>query len=278
MNIALTGSTGLIGSRVLELLGNDFNFIPLRSSQMDITNESQVRSVLDGISFDMLLHFTAYTNVDKAETDIDAVRLLNVDATRFLFEASQKKNARFVYISTDFVFDGERPPYDEDSVPNPLGMYAKTKYEGEKIVAGNAMIVRTAYPYRKEFEKKRDFVRSVKYMLEQGNELNMVTDSLMTPTFIDDIACALKYLIPNFSPEIFHIVGSSSISPYDAGRLIAEVFGLDGNLIAPTTYGAYFHGKAPRPQYSEIISKKNTFYPMKSFQEGLQLIAKESNM
>ena len=95
-------------------------------------------------------------------------------------------------------------------------------------------------------------------------------DALITPTFIDDIAFAMKYLFQNFTPEIFHIVGANSLSPYDAGKLIAKTFHLDTNLILPTTYEEYSKGKAKRSRYSEIKSKKNTFYRMKTFEEGLR--------
>jgi dTDP-4-dehydrorhamnose reductase len=96
----------------------------------------------------------------------------------------------------------------------------------------------------------------------------------MTPTFIDDIAYGLKYLINHYSKQIFHLVGSQSLSPYEAGKLIAQKFNLSEDLISPISYEEYFKNKAKRPQFSQIVSKKNHFHPMGSFEEGLNQIAK----
>ena len=212
----------------------------------------------------------AYANVDKAETeDKDLCRRLNVDATQYLFDFSQAKKAQFIYISTDYVFVGQESFYDEDGKPNPLNVYGKTKYEGEKVVQDNGMIVRISFPYRAQFEKKKDFVRTLKWLMEQGKELKMVTDSLNTPTFIDDIAHSLKYLINNFSPEVFHLNGSDSFTPYEEALQIARIFSLDSNLVGKTTFDEFYKGKAARPRNTVMKSKKNTFHTMKGFEEGL---------
>lgn len=271
IRIVLTGSTGLVGSRIIELLHNDFTFIPLSHDVVDITNKDSVYTFLKDLDFDLMLHLAAYTQVDKAEEEQEKARLINVEGTRNLFEHCVSKEKKFIYISTDFVFDGEHPPYYEDSVPNPLGVYAKTKYEGERIVKDRAMIIRFSYPYRTAYDKKKDFVRSLKFLLESHTPLTMIQDTLITPTFIDDIAEALRHLFVNFTPEIFHICGASSLSPYNAAMIIAEQFHLDSSLITPITLDEYSKGKAPRPRYSVTKSKKNTFYTMKSFEEGLSM-------
>lgn len=273
LKIALTGSTGLVGSRIVELLQNDFEFISLSSRECDIRNQDQVHNVLKDLDFDLFLHLAAYTNVDGAETDKEGAYSMNVTGTKNILNAVQHRGKNMLYISTDFVFDGKNPPYDEFSTENPISIYGETKFQGEEIVKGNAMIVRLSFPYRTSFEPKKDFMRTIKSLMEQGRELKMVTDSAITPTYIDDFAQGLKHLMNNFSPEIFHLVGGSSLSPYDAGKLIAKTFQLDEGLIQPTTYAEFFAGKAQRPQHSHIISKKNTFHRMKSFEEGLHEIA-----
>ena len=273
VKVAVTGPDGLIGSRIFELLRNDFEFISLKQSEFDITNREALQKNLNDIDFDILLHMAAYTNVDGAEQQKKLAYKVNVEGTKNVFEIALKKNKKFIYISTDFVFDGMNLPYFEDSIPHPLSYYAQTKYEGELIVKDSAMIVRLAYPYRAAFDIKKDFVRSIiSTLLEQNKPVTMVADSLMTPTFIDDMAYSFKYLFVNFKPDIYHIVGSDSLSPYNAGKLIAKTFNLDASLIQPTNFQQYSKNKAPRPQYSQIKSKKNNFYKMKTFEEGLNEI------
>jgi len=271
MRILITGSTGLIGTRITELLSDKHTFIPLLQSEIDIMDKSSVQRRLTAVDFDLLLHLAAYTNVDGAENDKDLCRKINVDGTRNLFETCQEKKARMIHISTDFVFDGIAPPYSEASIPNPISHYGLTKYEAEQVVKDNAMIVRLSYPYRKEFVDKRDFVRTVKFLLEQGKTLQMVTDSLITPTFIDDIVQGLDYLFTHYSPEVFHLVGADSMSPFEAGKMIAKAFGLNEGLIHPTTYAEYFKGKALRPQWARIVNT-NQKIVMSSFFEGLKLL------
>ena len=273
--IALTGADGLVGSRIVELLDQDFEFIPLSQKSMDITDKEQVNNVFKNLNYDILLHLAAYTNVPGAETNKELAFRINRDGIKNVFEMVSQKQKKFIYVSTDFVFDGINPPYDEDSQPNPTSVYAASKYEGEKIVKDQAMIVRISYPYRAHFELKKDFFRTFKSYLENKKPLSMIIDSLMTPTFIDDIAFGLKFLFNNYSPQIFHLVGSDSFSPYDACLMVAEKFNLDKSLIGKTTYGKYVEGKAQLPQFVTIKSKKNNFYKMKTFEQGLEEIKKQ---
>ena len=275
LKIALTGADGLVGSRIIELLGQDFDFIPLPQNLMDITDKKQVESVLQNLDFDIFFHLAAFTNVPGAETNKEICFKINIEGTKNVFDLVSGKNKKFIYVSTDFVFDGINPPYDEDSTPNPIGIYAFSKYEGEKIVKDQAMIIRISYPYRSNFELKKDFFRTFKSYLESNKPLSMIVDSLMTPTFIDDIAFGLKYLFNNYRSEIFHLVGSQSISPYDAAIKVAETFGLDKSLIGKTTYEEYVKGKARLPQFATIKSNKNNFWKMKTFSEGLEEIKKQ---
>ena len=275
IKIAITGADGLVGSRIVELLKNDFEFIPLPQNLMDITSKEQVKNAFKDLNFDIFFHLAAYTNFPGAEINKELCQKINIQGTKNVFEVVQSKGKKFVYVSTDFVFDGTNPPYDEDSLQNPTGVYALSKYEGEKIIKDQAMIVRIAYPYRANFEFKKDFFRTFKSYLENGKPLLMITDSLMTPTFIDDIAYGLKYLFNNYSTEIFHLVGSQSTSPYDAAFKVAEVFNLDKSLIGKTTYEEYVKGKARLPQFATIKSNKNNFYKMKTFSECLEEIKKQ---
>lgn len=270
MKIAITGANGLVGSRIIELLKNDFTFIPLASADLDITDKAAVEKKLDSIEYDLLLHLAAYTKVDDAESEKELAYKVNVTGTHNLFEQTQRQNRKMIYISTDFVFDGRLPPYDEKSTPNPMGYYGQSKFEAEQSLKDKVMIVRISYPYGKPGKGKPDFVSRLKTLLEHNKPLSMIADAAMTPTYIDDIAHGLKHLIKNFKPETYHLVGAKSYTPFEIGGIIAKQYGLPESLIIPTTFAEYSKGKSPRPQYSIVMTSRNDFYPMKTFEEGIK--------
>ncbi|MFH0773155.1 MAG: sugar nucleotide-binding protein [bacterium] len=273
--IVVTGASGLVGSRIVELLSGKFDFYPLSLKEMDITDKDSVHNTLSSLSYDLILHLAGYTFVDGAEKEQNKAYLINETGTKNLIDVSSSAKKQFIYISTDFVFDGINPPYTEVSVPNPISVYGASKLAGEKAVGTNGMIVRISYPYRATFDLKKDIVRSLKNILEAGKPLSMVEDSLMVPTFIDDIAEGLGFLMNNYSCEVHHLVGGDAMSPFALAKTIAHAFHFDENLVEKITYEKYFENKAKAPQYSDIQSKKNTFYPMHTFEEGLSIIKKQ---
>lgn len=189
------------------------------------------------------------------------------------------EKAKIIYISTDFVFDGQKGFYHEDDRQNPINWYGQTKYEGEKIVENCGLpfvIVRIAYPYRAKFDIKKDFVRSMISKLRQG-EIAAVTDHVMTPTFIDDIARTFDKLLEIEINGICHVVGSQFISPYDTAVLIAKTFQFDQSLMTPTTRGKYFKNRAPRPFNLSLNNDKiqKLGIKMMSFEEGLEEIKRQ---
>lgn len=272
MKIAITGGNGLVGSKIQEVLATDFEFVQISQDQIDITNRDALHDFVTKLDFDLLFHLAAFTDVDGSEAKKDLAHNVNVNGTKNLFEITQEMGKQMIYISTDFVFDGTNPPYDEDSTPNPLGTYASTKYEGEKIVSGHAMIVRISYPYGNPDSMKPDLITKLKSLLAEGRELTFMTDSTITPTYIEDIALGLKYLFNHYDEKIYHLVGSQSVTPFELAELICDRWNFDKKLLKPTTWKDYSVGKAPRPQYSTVTSKYNTFHKMRSIKEGLELL------
>lgn len=270
--IALTGARGLVGSRVMEILTeHGHTCVGISSEDMDITDTSSVNAYFEALEADMVIHLAAYTNVDGAENEPDGAKKINVDGTKHVYAAAHKRGMQLIHISTDFVFDGTQPPYDETSTPHPLGVYAQTKFEAEQALMpdgelpADAMIVRITYPYRLDDFPKKDFVRAIKSLIEQGKSVAGITDSLITPTYIDDIGLALNHLVSHFQNEIIHIIGSESVSPREAFLLIARKWGLNESLVGSVTFAEFFAGKALRPQYQQTISIKNTFQLMRGF-------------
>ncbi len=288
MKILGTGLSGLVGSRIVELLNSSFKFENIsRSTGVDITNPDQVLKALNESSAEIVLHLAAKTDVDGCEKDKDLKKdgeawKINVEGTRNVAGACEKTGKKLIYVSTDFVFDGEIKEgefYTEESIPNPVNWYAMTKYEGEKAVrefSSPWIIVRLAYPYRANFEKP-DFFRAIKKRLESKQPVAAVTDHIFAPTLIDDFASCLKVLIQNNVKGIFHTVGEELLSPFEASNIIAEAFDLDKNLISKTTRKEFFKGRAPRPFRLALKNAKIESFGVRNstFREGLLKIREQ---
>ena len=283
MKILGTGLSGLVGSRIVELLKPQHEFKNLgHETGTDITDKERVIQVVNDSHASVLLHFAAKTDVDGCEKDKALGKdgeawKINVLGTQNVIEGCRQGKKKIIYISTDFVFDGGKNPqeaYQETDIPNPLNWYGQTKYEAEKLVQSSDLdwaVVRIAYPYRAFFQKT-DFVRSIINKFQNRENMHAVTDHIMTPTFIDDIAFVLNQLIDKNAEGIYHVVGSQYITPYDAAKLIAQELGLDNRLIKRTTREEYFLGKAPRPFNLALKNDKiqGLGIKMRIFEEGLK--------
>jgi len=203
-----------------------------------------------------VLHLAAYTDVEGAEKEKNLKEeseawKINVGGTKNLLDACRKLNKKIVYFSTDMVFSGEKElpgKYQEEDTPDPVGFYAQTKYEAEKLVENAEcpwVILRIAYPYRASFEKK-EYVRFFKWLLEEGRMVNAVADHYFTPTFIDDLPFVLETIFKNNLIGKLHAGGSEVVSPYEVALKVAEVFGLNKDLITQTTRAEFFKNRAPR--------------------------------
>jgi dTDP-4-dehydrorhamnose reductase len=287
MKILCTGLEGLVGSRIVELLRDTYEFVLIsRRTGVDIADKEKITAAISSHNPDVILHLAAITDVDgcEKEKDLGGDSLCwktNVLGTEYIAHAAQQINAKLMYISTDFVFDGENPPdggYTEESIPNPVDWYANTKYEGEKRVQAISspwLILRIASPYRKAFEKK-DFFRAILGRLEAGEEVKAVTDCWICPTYIDDIARAVSILIVKSQTGIFHVVGSEAITPYAAAQTIADFYKADKSLIKPVSREEFFKNRAPRSFKSILNNDKigRLGVDMRTFSEGLQDIQK----
>ncbi len=280
MNILGTGLSGLVGSRVVELLSPRHSFEDLSlDTGVDITDQTAVRERITKSNAPWVFHFAAKTDVDGAEgertlREKGPTWIVNVTATEHIVSVCRTTKKKLLYISTDYVFDGIKDEYSEEDAPNPQGWYALTKYEGERCVAGlgdQALIIRIANPYKRKTVGRADFVHKIINRLRGNQQLHAPTDQLFIPTFIDDIAHALAVLVDNNAFGLYHVVGSQALSPYDGARKIAALFGLDEGLILPTTFESYFQGRAPRPKRAVLKHDKITKFGVKmsTFDEGL---------
>lgn len=305
MKILGTGLSGLVGSRVVELLKPQHKFENIgHEIGIDITDREGVIQAIRGLDAPILLHFSAKTDVDGCEKDKKKdIKILsnkdikaqdtqwrkektawsvNVLGTKNVIEGCRQGKKKIVYISTDFVFDGKKNSYEEYreiDIPNPLNWYGQTKYEAEKLVQSSGLewaVVRIAYPYR-AFFKRTDFVRSIIHKLQNRKNIRAVTDHVMTPTFIDDIAYSLRSIIEQSSSGIFHAVGSQHVTPYEAIRFIASTLNFDESLVTLTTRDDFFLNRALRPFNLALKNDKiqRLGVKMKTFEEGLNEVKKQ---
>lgn len=286
--VLITGGNGLVGSRIVELLSEKYEFINLsRETGVDITDKESITKAIENSEAEIMLHAAAYTDVKGAEREKNlkeesAAWKINVTGTHYVSRACEMSNKRLMYVSTDMVVGGDHPPaggYTEDAEPNPLSWYAKTKYEGELRVQNMRtphVIMRIAYPYRANFAKP-DFVRFFINWLREGKSINALTDRMISPTFIDDIASAVDVLIAQEKTGMYHVVGSQILSVYDAVKTIEQVFGLNSSLIGTTTRTEFLHDRAPEPFSSALnngkISKLGVI--MRPFVEGLEEVKRQ---
>ncbi len=283
MNIIGTGLSGLVGSRIVELLGQDFQFENLSlETGVDITNRDVVREKIGASSAPWVFHFAAITDLDAAEGERplgekSKTWIVNVEGTRHIVDAARAGGKHVLYLSTDFVFDGNDGPYTEESKPNPQSWYAMSKYEGEKLVGalGDAgLILRLAFPYRAKRVGRPDFVHRIMDQLRAGERIEAPSDQTFTPTYIDDVARVIQALVGSNASGIYHAVGSQALSPYDAAVMVARTHELDASRIAATTWESYYKHRAPRPKQAVLKNDKidSLGIRMKSFEEGLRLL------
>lgn len=281
MKIIGTGLSGLVGSRVVELLADEYTFTNLSlETGIDITNPDTVSKYIDDSDCSWVFHFAAMTDVDgiqkeKSLGEKSKSWIVNVKATKFVAEAAAKSGKKLLYISTDFVFDGTQPQYTEEDIPNPQGWYATTKYEGEKIVADvpGSLIIRIANPYCASVVR-HDFVHKIIDRLSDGIPVSAPDDQQFVPTLIDDIARAIDVLVQNNASGIYHVVGSECLSPYDVVQKIVQFFHFDQKLVAHTHFDEYFKGRAPRPRLANLKNDKlvSLGVHMSTFTKGLATI------
>ena len=263
MKILVTGAGGLLGSKIVEL-AKDCTVYKTHanhpfyqdSMRMDITNENEVRQVFSQVMPNVVIHTAAETNVDKCENMKENAWKVNADGTRILAEACNNTNARMVYISTDYVFDGEKGLYTEEDEPNPVNYYGLTKLMGERNVeklCESFAILRTSVLYGTH-PKKPNFVKWVIASLAQGNPLTVVEDHYNSPTLADNLAEVIIEAVKNRIRGVYHASGSERISRYDLALKAAETFNFDVTLVRPIRMSELKTWIAKRPKDSSLCA------------------------
>lgn len=269
--ILITGAQGMIGCQLVPYLKSlGYQILTPTSQELDITKKEYVHNYFENHEISSLINLAAYTAVDKAEVEQELCYKINTTGVENLFSIANARGIFFMQFSTDFVFDGTESKYIESSTPNPLSVYGKSKYEAEKIVNNKGAIIRISYPFGPLQEVKKDFVHSISNLLKNNVKFSMVTDSIITPSYIGDICINTAKVLEKKVKKIFHSVGSESITPYDFGCKIATQLHLDPKIIGKTTFEEFYNGKAKRPRNMRIQWSKE--FEITKISDALKLI------
>jgi dTDP-4-dehydrorhamnose reductase len=292
--ILVVGSNGMLGQSLcrffsklknIRLLGcsiEEESFLSgLDYLQSDITKRNDIRKTILGFYPDYIINASAYTNVDKSETEREQAWKVNVKGVEYLAEAARILDSRIIHISTDYIFDGKNGPYGENEKPNPLGYYARTKLASEnalRISGVQYTILRTNVLYGSDSNCKTGFVRWLVTSLREGKEVRIVTDQVNNPTFVDDLVQAISKVVEYDKTGIYNIGGKEFLSRYEFSEIIAEFFKLNKGLIKPVTTDE-LKQPARRPLKSGLLTLKaetELGYKPHSVKETLAIIKKES--
>ena len=213
----------------------------------DLIDVSSVQHALALAEPDLVIHAAAYTDVDGCELNPSLAEAVNVTGSTYVAEAAQALGAHLVAISTDFVFAGDGDaPYEESADANPISVYGRSKLAGEAAVRSvnpGFTIVRTAWLYG---GTGKHFPRSVLTILRDRGAMAVVTDERGSPTFAGDLAAAVVDLAPSRPEGIFHLVNEGAASRFEFAQAIAQIAGLNEDLVSPTT-SAEFLARYPLP-------------------------------
>jgi dTDP-4-dehydrorhamnose reductase len=283
MRILVTGASGLLGQALMRKLSEaGFKTFGIyyeekryrNLKKVDIRNAKKLLSVAKTFKPDAVIHTAALTNVDLCEKDKKLAYTVNADGTRNVAFIASKFDAKMIYISTDYVFDGERGLYKEEDIPNPINYYGFTKYLGEEIVkslCSDFIIARTSVLYGYE---KENFVLWVVKKLENNEKIKVITDQFNSPTLNEDLAEQLIKLIEKDFKGVIHTAGRERISRYDFALKIAKVFNLDAtNIQACLSSELEWLAKRPR-DVSLSVNKIKRYKKPLNILEGLRTLRK----
>ncbi|RYG03603.1 MAG: SDR family oxidoreductase [Chitinophagaceae bacterium] len=292
--VLVTGSNGLLGQKITEKVievnrlnliatNRGVNKFPITEGyifeEMDVTNPKQVEEVVLKYRPDAIIHTAAMTNVDTCHENNEACWDLNVKATKYLASLCDNLGIHFIYVSTDFVFDGLKGPYKEDDEAKPVSFYGESKLAGERFtqeMKGSWAILRTilVYGILKDMSRS-NIVLWAKGALEKGNSINVVNDQWRMPTLAEDLAEACLLAVEQKAKGIYHISGKDMMSIVELVRRVADFWNLDKNLISEISSDSLGQ-EAKRPKKTGFILDKamtDLNYQPHSFEEGLALVS-----
>ena len=293
--ILVTGANGFVGQELVQVLaqrghtviatGKGPTRLPeeikgVRYFAADITHPFELQAIIEAEQPAAIIHCAAMSQVDECEQKQKEAHNINVEATARLVLDAEEHNCFFLFVSTDFVFDGEKGMYSEEDDVNPVSWYGQTKLEAEAIVQTAEVpwaIVRTCLVYGNAYSHGRSTIFSwLRDNLKAGNQIKVVDDQFRTPTYVNDLATGIALVVEQRNTGIWHISGEEVFTPYRMGLAIAELGGWDAGLMEKVTAASFTQpGKRPAKTGFDIQkAKKELGYQPRSFlQVAKQLLA-----
>jgi dTDP-4-dehydrorhamnose reductase len=273
MKIMITGANGLLGQHLipqLTLAGHQVIALgrgplriaasePLSYHDADLTGFREIREWVRNQAPEVLVHSAAMTQADDCELDRVKSQQINVEATENLLDACSGCGSHFIFLSTDFVFDGTKGNYREEDAVNPVNWYGHTKVLAEQLVEtypAHWSVARTCLLYGISSGSTRSTIISwIKTSLEKGERIRVVNDQIRTPTDVNDFAAGIRLIAEKRATGRFHLSGKEAMSPYQLALLTADHFSLDKSLIEEVDAGT-FSQAARRPLRTGFIIDK----------------------
>ena len=268
MKLLITGASGLYGSKLaqmalaknIEVYSSDIQGLSVYGSfvKLDISGKEQVEEAFKTIKPDVVVHAATLTDVDKCETNKELAWKVNVEGTKNIVEAAKSAGSFLIYISTDYVFSGEKGNYKETDKPDPINYYGLTKLKAEEIVQtqkeyfiGRPSVIYGSTPAA----GKVNFALWLIETLGKGERVKIVTDQWNTPTLNTNLAEMTLEVIERRLTGVYHTCGATRVSRLEFAEQIAEAFGLDKSLI-DKVLSSQFTWPAKRPMDSSLDTSK----------------------
>lgn len=294
MKILITGGNGLLGQKLISALRNDPAVELLVTSRgadrtvqpmgdryrsLDITDRDAVNATFDAALPDVVVHAAAMTNVDACELDPVTCRSQNVGATEHLVRSAERCGSHFIFLSTDFIFDGANGPYREEDEARPLSIYGQSKLDGENIVRSSGLakwsIARTIIIYGiAEGLSRGNVVLWAKGALEKGEPIDVVDDQWRMPTLAEDLADGCIRMAKQGATGVYHLSGPDGMSILELVQRVGSFFHLDTSKV--TAIKSDRLGQpAKRPPVTGFVldkAKRELGYDPHGFEAGLAVL------
>ena len=278
MKVLVTGAKGQLGTDLMnELAKRGIEGIGVDVQEMDITDAEACRCVIKNSGADAVIHCAAYTALDAAEDNVDLCRRINGEGTRNVAQACKEADTKLMYISTDYVFDGQGTrPWEPDDERHPLNVYGQTKYEGELAVeelSDKYFIVRIAWVFG---VAGKNFIKTMLRLGKERGAVSVVDDQIGSPTYTYDLARLLVDMIQTDKYGRYHATNEGLCSWYEFAKEIFRQAGMDVP-VTPVSSDA-FPAKATRPSNSRLNKDKlseNGFERLPAWQDALGRFLKE---